>query len=100
MAVGEHAISFLPMKFSFHPWFAANKIIAFHLYLLHKIWNVNDRFDAYKQMRMVWHAVHGQHFGFSGLHQSGDIFVQFFFVLFRYKAVPSLDCKHKLKMDL
>jgi hypothetical protein len=49
---------------------------------------------------MIGHAMHGQHLGFSGLHKSGHVFMQLYFMFPFDKALPSLYSEDELQVNL
>src|SRR5205809_7944293 len=100
MGVREYAISFLPAKPALDPALAVDKFIALHFDFLYKIRNENSRLESDKKMCMIGHAMDGKHFGFSILHKTSHIFLQFFFVVFWHKALPAFHSKNKLQINL
>lgn len=99
-AIGKHPITILPMEAFAYPTLVFNKAMALDLDLFHKVGDQHRGIEANKQVGVVGHAMHRQHFGLAGLHQGGYILMQLCFVLAGNEALPALHGKDKLQVDL
>ncbi len=100
MPIREYTITLLPAKFEWGPSFVIYELIAFYFYLLDEIRNGYRWFNSNKEMGMIRHAMNSQHFGVSVLHESGYVFMKFFFMFFCYETLSLFHRENKLKIDL
>ena len=83
-AVWKCSIPFLPTELSPHPPFFIDEMGGVGFDLAHQIWNSHVRLQADKDMTVIRHAVNGEHSVSPFLHDTSDVFVEFFFV---WKAI-------------
>lgn len=98
--IGKYAVAFLPTEFLFYPFFTVDEFIGFNLDLLDEICNQDRWIKAHKDVDMIRHAMYSQHLSLSVLDQACNVFVQFIFIFSIDEAMPTLDRKDKMKVDL
>jgi hypothetical protein len=101
MGVGKDTVPLLPFKSPVDPFLAVDEFIAFDLDLFDELGNQHAAgLKPDKQMGVVGHAMHREHFGLSVKHQSGHVFMEFLFVCFGNQAPAVTHGKDKLQINL
>ncbi len=101
MGVGKDTIPLLPFKSSVDPSLAVNEFIALYLDLFDELGNQHAAgLKPNKQMGVVGHAMHSEHFGLTVAHQSGNVFMEFLFVCFGNQVSAVMHGKDKLQINL
>ena len=98
--VWKCTIAFLPIELSPHPPFFIDEMGGVGFDLAHQIWNSHVRLQADKDMTVIRHAVNGEHSVSPFLHDTSDVFVEFFFVWFGDEVYPAFDGKDDVDVEL
>ena len=98
--IREYTISILPAEFLTHPVFVVDEFVAFYLNLLDEVRNQDRRIKSDEQVDMIGHTVNGEHFCFSVLDKTGNVFMKFLFVCSFDEALTVFDSKDEMKINL